>query len=105
MIGETIQPFTPATLKVSAKSNPNAVAGAIAAALRQRDGVEVQAVGAAAVNQAVKALAIARAYLKNESLDLVGTPSFISVPIGEEERTGISIAVERRTLDGGAAIE
>ncbi|HUY11888.1 MAG TPA: stage V sporulation protein S, partial [Candidatus Dormibacteraeota bacterium] len=85
MNGESIQPFTPSTLKVSAKSNPNAVAGAIAAALRQRERVEVQAVGAAAVNQAVKAIAIARSYLKHDAIDLTGVPSFISVPIGDEE--------------------
>lgn len=105
MTVETPHPFTPATLKVSAKSNPNAVAGAIAAALRQRESVEVQAVGAAAVNQAVKALAIARSYLKNDALDLSGTPSFISVPIGDEERTGISLAVERHTTKSEAPPE
>lgn len=88
--------ITPQTLKVSAKSNPNAVAGALAAVLRERERVEVQAVGAAAVNQAIKAAAIARSYLKDDHIDLVLSPSFMTLSIGDEERTGISLAVERR---------
>ena len=83
-------------LKVSAKSNPNAVAGALAAALRERDTAELQAVGAGAINQAVKAVAIARTYLHANDLDAVCTPAFITVEIGETERTGISLIVERR---------
>ena len=87
------------TLKVSAKSNPNAVAGALAAALRERDTSELQAVGAGAINQAVKAIAIARSYLRSAGLDLVCTPSFVVVAIGESERTAISLLVERRRLE------
>jgi len=87
------------TLKVSAKSNPNAVAGALAAALRERAGVELQAVGAGAINQAIKAVAIARSYLKGAQLDAVCTPSFVVVAIGESERTAISLFVERRKLE------
>ena len=87
------------TLKVSAKSNPNAVAGALAAALRERDSSELQAVGAGAINQAIKAVAIARSYLKGAGLDLVCTPSFVVVAIGESERTAISLFVERRKLE------
>lgn len=87
------------TLKVSAKSNPNAVAGALAAALRERDTSELQAVGAGAINQAIKAVAIARSYLKSSGLDLVCTPSFVVVSIGESERTAISLFVERRKLE------
>lgn len=83
-------------LKVSAKSNPNAVAGALAAALRENDSAELQAVGAGAINQAVKAVAIARTYLNASEIDAVCTPSFITVEIGEVERTGISLVVERR---------
>ena len=86
-----------APLKVSAKSNPNAVAGALAAALRERDSAELQAVGAGAINQAVKAVAIARTYLHASELDAVCLPAFITVEIGEVERTGISLVVERRT--------
>ncbi|HTU81170.1 MAG TPA: stage V sporulation protein S [Candidatus Acidoferrales bacterium] len=85
-----------AVLKVSAKSNPNAVAGALAAALRERDAAELQAVGAGAINQAIKAVAIARNYLKGSEIDLVCTPSFITVAISDNERTGISLSVERR---------
>jgi len=87
---------TPGTLKVSAKSNPNAVAGALAAVMRERENAEIQAVGAGAINQAVKAVAIARSYLKDSQIDLVCIPSFITVEISDNERTGISLAVERR---------
>jgi stage V sporulation protein S len=87
------------TLKVSAKSNPNAVAGALAAALRERETSELQAVGAGAINQAIKAVAIARSYLKGAQLDLVCMPSFVVVAIGESERTAISLLVERRKLE------
>lgn len=86
----------PGTLKVSAKSSPNAVAGALAAVMRERETAEIQAVGAGAINQAVKAVAIARSYLKDSGLDVVCIPSFITVAIQDHERTGISLAVERR---------
>jgi stage V sporulation protein S len=87
---------TPGTLKVSAKSNPNAVAGALAAVIRERETAEIQAVGAGAINQAVKAVAIARSYLKESELDIVCIPSFITVAISDRERTGISLVVQRR---------
>jgi stage V sporulation protein S len=93
------------TLKVSAKSSPNAVAGALAAALRERDKVEVQAVGAGAINQAIKAVAIARGFLKGAQWDAVCSPSFIVVEIGESERTAISLMVERRKLEEKAQEE
>jgi stage V sporulation protein S len=83
-------------LKVSAKSSPNAVAGALAASLRERDSAELQAVGAAAINQAVKAVAIACTYLKPSGIEVVCVPAFVTVAIGENERTGISLLVERR---------
>lgn len=83
-------------LKVSSKSSPNAVAGALAATLRERDSAELQAVGAGAINQAVKAVAIARNYLKVAEIDIVCLPSFITVAISDNERTGISLIVERR---------
>ena len=91
---------TPGTLKVSAKSNPNAVAGALAAVIRERATAEIQAVGAGAINQAVKAVAIARSYLKDSDIDIVCVPSFITVEISDHERTGMSLAVERRTATG-----
>jgi stage V sporulation protein S len=87
---------SPGTLKVSAKSNPNAVAGALAAVLRERETAEIQAVGAGAINQAIKAVAIARSYLKDSGIDVICIPSFITVAISENERTGISLAIERR---------
>jgi stage V sporulation protein S len=87
------------TLKVSAKSNPNAVAGALAAALRERETAELQAVGAGAINQAIKAVAIARTYLKGAQLDAACAPAFVVVAIGGSERTAISLMVERRKLE------
>ena len=72
-------------LKVSAKSSPNAVAGAIAATLRERDGVELQAVGAGAINQAIKGVAIARNYLKTNGMDAVCVPAFVTVAIGDND--------------------
>lgn len=96
-MSETIT-VAPGMLKVSARSNPNAVAGALAAAMRERDCAEIQAVGAGALNQAIKAVAIARAYLKLSEIDVVCVPSFITVEISENERTGISLSVERRAL-------
>jgi len=88
----------PGALKVSAKSNPNAVAGALAAVIRERESAEIQAVGAGAINQAIKAVAIARSYLKDSNLDVICIPSFITVAISDNERTGISLAIERRPL-------
>jgi len=91
------QHISTSVLKVSAKSNPNSVAGALAAVLRERETAELQAVGAGAINQAIKAVAIARSYLKTSQIDLVCVPSFIDVEINGNERTGISLAIERRT--------
>jgi len=96
MITEPVKvQVTPGILKVSAKSNPNSVAGALAAVLRERENAELQAVGAGAINQAIKAVAIARTYLKANSMELVCVPSFIDVEISGNERTGISLAVRR----------
>lgn len=98
MIDDPAKHITTSVLKVSAKSNPNSVAGALAAVLRERESAELQAVGAGAINQAVKAVAIARSYLKAGQIDLTCVPSFIDVEINGNERTGISLAIERRTL-------
>jgi stage V sporulation protein S len=81
------------TLRVSASSRPNAVAGAVAALLRQEGSVEVQAIGPHAVNQAVKALAIARAYLEQDHLDLTAAPGFVKLELHEEERTAVRFDV------------
>ena len=83
-------------LKVSAKSVPNSVAGAIAGVIRDSGSVEVQAVGAGATNQAVKAIAIARGYLAPAGLDLVCVPTFANIIINNEERTAIRLIVERK---------
>lgn len=83
-------------LKVSATSKPKSVAGALAAVLRDKGSAEVQAVGAGAVNQAVKAIAIARGYVAPNGIDLVSIPAFAEIAIEGEERTAIRFIVEPR---------
>ena len=83
-------------LKVSSKSSPNSVAGAVAGVIRETGSVEVQAVGAGAANQAIKAIAIARGYLAPTGVDLVCVPAFASVTIDGEERTAMKLIVEPR---------
>lgn len=83
-------------LKVSSKSNPNSVAGALAGVLRQSGAVEVQVVGAGALNQAVKAIAIARGFVAPSNLDLVCIPTFADIEIDGQSRTAIRLAVEDR---------
>ncbi|EYE89312.1 stage V sporulation protein S [Fervidicella metallireducens AeB] len=83
-------------LKVSAQSQPKAVAGALAAVLRERASAEVQAVGAGAVNQAVKAIAITRGFVAPNGIDLVVIPAFSEIQIEGEERTAIKFIVEPR---------
>ena len=83
-------------LKVSASSNPKSVAGALAAVMREKGTAEVQAVGAGAVNQAVKAIAIARGYVAPNGIDLVAVPAFAEINIDGEERTAIRFIVEPR---------
>lgn len=83
-------------IKVSARSRSTAVAGAIAGVIRERRYAEVQAIGAGAVNQAVKALAIARGYLDRDAIDIVFTPHFTEVNIDGQERTAVRFTVEPR---------
>lgn len=83
-------------LKVSAQSNPKSVAGALAAVLREKGTAEVQAVGAGAVNQAIKAVAIARGFVAPNGIDLVCVPAFAEITIDGEERTAIRFIVEPR---------
>jgi stage V sporulation protein S len=83
-------------LKVSTRSRPSAVAGAIAGVIRESGAAEVQSIGAGATNQAIKAVAIARSYLNEEGIDIVCIPSFIDVAIDDEERTAIRLLIERR---------
>ncbi len=83
-------------LRVSTQSRPKSVAGALAAVLREQGRVEVQAVGAGAVNQAVKAIAIARGFVAPNGIDLVAIPAFVEIMIDAEERTAIKFIVEPR---------
>ncbi|MBZ0293429.1 MAG: stage V sporulation protein S [Anaerolineae bacterium] len=83
-------------IKVSAKSRSTAVAGAIAAVIREQRLAEVQAIGAGAVNQAVKALAIARGYLTRDEIDIIFIPYFTEVDIDGQERTAVRFRVETR---------
>ena len=79
-------------LKVSARSNPNAVAGALAGVIRESGAAEMQAVGAGAV----KAIAIARGFVAPHGIDLVCVPAFADIEIDGEERTAIKLIVEPR---------
>lgn len=83
-------------LKVSAKSSPNSVAGALAVALKENPSAEMQAVGAGALNQAVKAIAIARGFVAPQGIDLVCIPAFTNIEIDGEQRTAIKLIVEPR---------
>lgn len=83
-------------LKVSARSRPSAVAGAIAGVVRESGRAEVQAIGAGATNQAVKAVAIARDYLQETGIEAICLPAFIDVQIDDENRTAIRLIVEPR---------
>lgn len=84
------------TLKVSSKSNPNSVAGALANAVREHDTVEIQAIGAGALNQAIKAVAIARGFVAPSGKNLVCIPAFTDIVIDGEERTAIKLIIESR---------
>ena len=90
-------------LKVSSKSNPNSVAGAMAGVVRHAGVVEVQVVGAGALNQAIKAVAIARGYVSASGMDLVCSPAFADIEIDGEGRTGIHLLVESRRRAGMSA--
>jgi stage V sporulation protein S len=81
-------------LKVSATSNPNSVAGALAGILRERGRAEMQAIGAGAINQAVKAIAIARGFVAPSGVNLVCIPAFTDITIDGEERTAIKLIVQ-----------
>lgn len=83
-------------LKVSARSRPSAVAGAIAGVVREAGRAEVQAIGAGATNQAIKAVAIARDYLSENGIEAICVPAFIDVTIENEDRTAIRLVVEPR---------
>ena len=84
------------TLKVSTKSNPAKVAGAIAGVIREEGKAEIQTVGAGSLNQAIKAVAIARGYVAPGGMDLIIIPGFQDIEIDGEERTAIKLIVEPR---------
>ncbi len=83
-------------IRVAAQSKSTAVAGAIAGVVREHGRAEIQAIGAGAVNQAIKAVAIARGFLALEGIDVICIPSFADVNISGQERTAIRITVEPR---------
>ena len=84
------------TLKVSSKSNPNSVAGALANVLKDTDIVEIQAVGAGALNQAIKSIIIARGFVAPSGKNLVCVPAFSDITIDGEERTAIKLIIEAK---------
>ncbi len=83
-------------LKVSSKSNSNSVAGALANVFREKGSVEIQAVGAGALNQAIKAVAIARGFVAPSGQNLVCIPTFQDIIIDGEERTAIKLIIEAK---------
>jgi stage V sporulation protein S len=83
-------------IKVSAHSRSTAVAGAIAGVMRDTRHAEVQAIGASAVNQAVKAIAIARNYLALDGIELICFPEFVEIDIEGKERTAVKLIIEAR---------
>lgn len=83
-------------IKVSGTSRTSAVAGAIAGVFRENERADVRAIGAIAVNQAVKALALAKGYLKEDGYDVIVIPEFVDVDIDGKIRTAISFVVEQR---------
>ena len=82
------------TLKVSSKSNPNSVAGALTNVFRTNGHVEIQAIGAGALNQAIKGIAIARGFVAPSGKNLVCIPAFVDISIDGEEKTAIKLIVE-----------
>jgi len=83
-------------IKVKATSRTAAVAGAIAGLIREKKHAEVQAIGAGAVNQAIKALVLAKGYLGEENITIVCIPEFVDVDIDGKVRTAIKLVVEPR---------
>jgi stage V sporulation protein S len=86
-------------LKVSSKSNPSSVAGAIAGVINEKGFTEIQVIGAGALNQAIKAIAIARGFVAPSGINLIFVPAFIDVLINNENRTAIKLIVGPRKRD------
>jgi stage V sporulation protein S len=83
-------------LKVAANSSPNSVAGALAGVIREEGKAELQAIGAGALNQGIKAVAIARGFVAPSGIDLYCVPAFIDIEIDGEERTAIKLIIRHR---------
>jgi stage V sporulation protein S len=83
-------------MKVAATSNPRAVAGAVANTVREAQHADVQAIGPKAVNQAIKAIAIARGYVASNGIDLICVPIFVEVEIDGSPRSAIKFMIEPR---------
>lgn len=83
-------------LKVSSSSNPNSVAGALVAVIREQGYAEMQAVGAGALNQAIKAIAIARGFVAPSGADLICAPAFTDIEINGEGRTALKLLVQKQ---------
>jgi stage V sporulation protein S len=83
-------------LYVSAKTNPQSLAGAIAGVLREKGTCELQAIGAGALNQGIKAVAIARGFVAPSGVDLICIPAFADIVMDGEDRTAIKLIVEPR---------
>ena len=81
-------------LRVSTKSNPNAVAGALAGVVREKGGAEIQTIGAGALNQAIKAIAIARGFMAPSGVDLICRTAFADIVVDGQERTAIRLMIE-----------
>jgi stage V sporulation protein S len=90
-------------IKVAATSRSTAVAGAIAGVMREKGQVDVQAIGAGAVNQAVKAICIARGYLEEDGIDIICIPSFVEVEIDDQERTAVRLSIQKQWTDTQAS--
>lgn len=84
-------------LKISSKSSPNSIAGAIAGVVKEQKRVELKAIGAGALNQAIKGIAIARGFVAPLGIDLICIPAFDDVILDGEEKTGIKLIVEPRS--------
>ncbi|HZD55365.1 MAG TPA: stage V sporulation protein S [Anaerolineales bacterium] len=83
-------------IRVSGSSQTSKVAGAIAGVMRERDHVDVQAIGARAVNQAAKAITLARTFLEEDGIDIVFVPELVGVRIDDKLRTAMKFSVQRR---------
>jgi stage V sporulation protein S len=86
-------------IKVSANSRTAAVAGAIAGVMRESHYAEVQSIGAGAVNQAIKAIILAKGYLVNDGIDITCVPEFVDVEIDGKVRTAIKLVIQPRGED------